>query len=111
MSSIRALYVCVQHVPVMRPDGDVELQDAGVGFQVPACAACGGTLKPHVVFFGDSIPKERAQRSLELARAADLVLVVGSSLTVGGAQHLLHACTFGLRMQWPVVHRVVVVVT
>lgn len=46
-----------QQVPVRRPDGDVELQDAGQGFVVPSCDHCGGTLKPDVVFFGDNIPK------------------------------------------------------
>lgn len=30
---------------------------AGHGFVVPGCDSCGGTLKPHVVFFGDNIPK------------------------------------------------------
>ncbi len=40
-------------VPVRRPDGDVELQDAGQGFHVPSCDTCGGVLKPHVVFFGE----------------------------------------------------------
>lgn len=42
-----------EQVPVRRPDGDVELKDAGEHFEVPPCGACGGgTLKPHVVFFG-----------------------------------------------------------
>ena len=48
--------------PVRRPDGDVELRDAGHGFHVPACSACGGDLKPDVVFFGDGVPKQRADR-------------------------------------------------
>lgn len=47
-------------IPVVRPDGDVELQDAGKGFQVPPCERCRGVLKPNVVFFGDGIPKHRA---------------------------------------------------
>lgn len=38
---------------VQRPDGDMELGAAGQGFRVPPCPACGGILKPHVVFFGD----------------------------------------------------------
>ena len=33
------------------------------GFDVPACAACGGMLKPDVVFFGESVPRERVQRA------------------------------------------------
>jgi len=47
---------------VRRPDGDVELRDAGSGFLVPPCASCGGVLKPAVVFFGDSVPRQRVDR-------------------------------------------------
>lgn len=36
-----------------RPDGDAEVAGGGQGFRVPPCPACGGVLKPHVVFFGD----------------------------------------------------------
>jgi NAD-dependent deacetylase sirtuin 4 len=49
-------------IPVRRPDGDVELQDAGRGFLVPPCARCGGILKPDVTFFGDAIPPARSSR-------------------------------------------------
>ena len=31
-------------------------------FVVPACAGCGGRLKPDVVFFGENVPKERVER-------------------------------------------------
>ena len=48
-------------IPVVRPDGDVELRDAGKGFLIPPCDQCGGVLKPNVVFFGDGIPKPRAE--------------------------------------------------
>lgn len=38
-----------ERVPVRRPDGDVELVDAGRGFVVPPCPDCGGgVLKPEV---------------------------------------------------------------
>lgn len=30
----------------VRPDGDVELEDAGQRFMVPPCDTCGGVLKP-----------------------------------------------------------------
>lgn len=50
-------------VPVVRPDGDIELGDAGYHFKVPACSNCGsGRLKPDVVFFGDSVPKDRVEQ-------------------------------------------------
>ncbi len=49
----------------------------------PACPRCGGrSLKPTVVLFGESLPARALQRAQSLARAADLVLVVGSSLQV-----------------------------
>jgi NAD-dependent SIR2 family protein deacetylase len=65
----------------VRPDGDVEL-DATRGFVVPACERCGGRLKPHVVFFGENVPKDRVLRATEAVNRADALLVVGSSLTV-----------------------------
>lgn len=52
----------MERVPIRRPDGDVELVDADVGFHVPACHVCGGVLKPAVVFFGDNVPKPVAAR-------------------------------------------------
>jgi NAD-dependent deacetylase len=49
----------------------------------PLCPGCGGRfLKPTVVLFGESLPVNPLQRAQALARAADLVLIVGSSLQV-----------------------------
>ena len=52
----------MERVPVRRPDGDVELVDADVGFVVPPCGVCGGVVKPRVVFFGDNVAREVADR-------------------------------------------------
>lgn len=42
----------------MNPDGDADLTDEQVGdFRVVPCAACGGVLKPDVVFFGEAVPR------------------------------------------------------
>jgi len=49
---------------------------------VPLCPACGSPLKPGVVLFGELLPRAAFDRALELARAAPLMLVVGSSLEV-----------------------------
>ena len=69
----------------INPDGDVELEDTD-GFEVPACEACGGVLKPDVVFFGENVPKDRVERCYAaveaLAEQSGALLVVGSSLTV-----------------------------
>lgn len=63
------------------PDGDAELTDTH-GFSAPDCALCGGPLKPHVVFFGENVPRGRVEASTALVDDAEALLVVGSSLTV-----------------------------
>jgi len=48
----------------------------------PACEACGAIVKPDVVFFGELLPTDAVERAHELAREAQLMLVVGSALEV-----------------------------
>jgi len=65
------------------PDGDADLEGRDfAGFDVPDCAFCGGMLKPDVVFFGESVPKDRVAASFAALEQADAVLVAGSSLMV-----------------------------
>jgi NAD-dependent SIR2 family protein deacetylase len=65
------------------PDGDADLDGLDfAAFDVPGCAACGGVLKPDVVFFGENVPRERVERAQAHLAAADAMLVVGSSLMV-----------------------------
>jgi NAD-dependent deacetylase len=54
----------------------------------PDCPACGGVLKPEVVFFGESLPMEVLDDAVEETRSCDLFLVVGSSLVVQPAASL-----------------------
>jgi NAD-dependent deacetylase len=49
---------------------------------VPRCPECGAVLKPDVVFFGELLPRAAIDRAYGLARAAALLLVVGSALEV-----------------------------
>src|SRR3989449_3556864 len=49
----------------------------------PRCKTCGGVfLKPTVVLFGGALPILAVEEAFALARAADVMLVVGSSLVV-----------------------------
>jgi len=65
------------------PDGDADLDGRDFsGFVVPACEVCGGTLKPDVVFFGESVPPERVAAARAALQDADALLVAGSSLMV-----------------------------
>ena len=49
---------------------------------MPTCPECDAILKPGVVLFGELLPEGVMERATELARGAELVLVVGSSLEV-----------------------------
>lgn len=65
------------------PDGDAELSgDLVRRFVVAGCRACGGNLKPRVVFFGENVPADVTADAWALFDEAEVLLVVGSSLTV-----------------------------
>jgi NAD-dependent SIR2 family protein deacetylase len=76
----------------MAPDGDADLEgiDSSV-FAVPACEVCGGVLKPDVVFYGESVPRETTAAALAAVEAADGILVAGSSLMVWSSFRLVRA--------------------
>ncbi|WP_370881854.1 NAD-dependent protein deacetylase [Nakamurella flavida] len=78
------------------PDGDVELEDTS-GFHLVDCLVCGGVLKPHVVFFGENVPRDRVARCYAAVDAAGALLVAGSSLTVmSGYRFVRHAAARGI---------------
>lgn len=66
----------------------------------PRCKVCGGSfLKPTVVLFGEAMPQAAITKAFALAREADVVLVVGSSLVVYPAADIpLFALRSGARM-------------
>jgi NAD-dependent SIR2 family protein deacetylase len=65
------------------PDGDADLETLSFdAFDVPACDACGGLLKPDVVFFGESVPGDRVRAAFAALNESDAMLIVGSSLMV-----------------------------
>ncbi len=65
-----------------RPDGDAPVERELASFRVPDCPACGGVLKPAVVFFGENVPRTRVEAAMSALAEADALLVVGSSLMV-----------------------------
>jgi NAD-dependent deacetylase len=50
--------------------------------ELPPRCACGGVLRPDVVWFGEALPEHAVAKAFEAARAADAVLVVGTSSLV-----------------------------
>lgn len=47
-----------------------------------ACSKCGGNLRPNIVLFGEGLPEDDLYKSIEEVKKADLVIVIGTSLTV-----------------------------
>jgi NAD-dependent SIR2 family protein deacetylase len=65
------------------PDGDADLESSDFSsFAMPSCRRCGGVLKPDVVFFGESVPRDRVAAAARSLEQADAMLIVGSSLMV-----------------------------
>ncbi|MFC9771184.1 MULTISPECIES: Sir2 family NAD-dependent protein deacetylase [unclassified Pseudarthrobacter] len=82
----------------MAPDADATVEDLGLigSFVVAVCPACGGTLKPDFVYFGENVPKDRVERSYAMVDEAAALLVAGSSLTVmSGLRFVRHAAKDG----------------
>ncbi len=48
----------------------------------PLCDKCGGILKSEAVLFNEPLPEEAMQKAIELSRSTDLMLVIGTSLTI-----------------------------
>ncbi|MCL2138839.1 MAG: NAD-dependent deacetylase, partial [Treponema sp.] len=50
--------------------------------KMPECPKCGRVLKPAITFFGESLPADALREAVSESQKADLMLVLGSSLTV-----------------------------
>jgi len=55
---------------------------------LPACPVCGGIVKPTTVLFGEAMPAAELREAERRARAADLFVVLGSSLVVYPAAYM-----------------------
>lgn len=71
------------------PDGDADVSEIA-GVNVPVCPACGGTLRPDVVYFGEHVPLDVFAHAERIVQAASLVIVAGSSLAVNTGVRLVH---------------------
>ena len=55
----------------------------------PRCAACGGKVRPGVVWFGETLPQQEWQLAVQRARECEVFFCVGTSSTVSPAASLL----------------------
>lgn len=66
--------------------------------EVPKCE-CGGIIKPDIIFYGESLNQETLQECFDWAERCELMIVLGSSLTVQPAASIpLAACQSGAKM-------------
>ena len=50
--------------------------------KIPPTCECGAMLRPHIVWFGESLPSDAIQSSYQAVENCDLMLVVGTSAVV-----------------------------
>lgn len=55
---------------------------------VPTCQSCGGLLRPDVVWFGESLPRDQLEAAVEAARTCDVFFSIGTSGIVQPAASL-----------------------
>jgi NAD-dependent SIR2 family protein deacetylase len=72
------------------PDGDAEIEAAS-DFRIPVCLSCQGTLKPDVVFFGESVPLDRVESAKRIFDSTPVLLVAGTSLAVNSGLRFVRA--------------------
>ncbi|MDK3161641.1 NAD-dependent deacylase [Anaerolineae bacterium CFX9] len=68
--------------------GEPLLEKFMIDREVPRCADCGGVIKPNVILFGEQLPHEVFHGAQDVAKRADIMLVLGSSLEVAPASDL-----------------------
>ena len=80
------IHYCLHCSGVRMPFEEVaSIVNAG---DLPRCSKCGKVLKPAITFFGESLPVNALKDAVEEARKSDLMLVLGTSLTVYPAASL-----------------------
>lgn len=72
----------------MRCHKPYDVRDITAGKGVPKCA-CGGTIKPDVVLYEESLDSYTLSKSLDYIRKADILIVGGTSLAVYPAASLI----------------------
>ena len=61
------------------------------GVNVPRCTACGGFLRPHVVWFGEPLPRAELESAVLAARTCNLFFSIGTSGVVQPAASLAYS--------------------
>lgn len=69
---------------------DLEEPDDSTEYpELPVCSSCGGSFRPGVVWFGESLPPGPWGQAPKLLQRADVIIVVGTSAVVEPAASLV----------------------
>lgn len=71
------------------PDGDAIVAEVDT-VRVPLCPGCGGTLRPDVVYFGETVPLPVFAAAADIVERSHALLIAGSSLAVNTGMRLVH---------------------
>ncbi|HAV77468.1 MAG TPA: NAD-dependent protein deacylase [Anaerolineae bacterium] len=88
--NVLELHGNIQRVRCSDCDTFAETWDEG-NEEVPKCEECGGLLRPDVVWFGETLPRNQLEASVEAARICDVFFSIGTSGVVQPASSLAHA--------------------
>jgi len=80
--------MCREQMPSLEAIGQLQEQDS----KVPKCKICDGVMKMDVVLFGEALTNSILEEAMTVAMTADVVLVVGTSLTVSPANMIVKFC-------------------
>ena len=58
---------------------------------VPRCSSCGGLLRPHVVWFGEPLPRAELETAIQASRRCQIFFSIGTSGVVQPAATLAYA--------------------
>jgi NAD-dependent deacetylase len=75
--------------PWTHPLGIPDLPEGGVKIEPPRCTACGGRIRPGVVWFGESLPEQVWKSAVEAVDDCDAFFSVGTSSLVQPAASLV----------------------
>ncbi|MCK5805992.1 MAG: NAD-dependent deacylase [Lentisphaeria bacterium] len=90
-SCVHTLHGTIEYATCMRCGDGLPLEEILPRIEkgrVPRHSACGGVMKPDIVFFGEQLPVDKLMASQTAMEEADLVIIVGTSLVVHPAAAL-----------------------
>lgn len=79
---------CYCENPYQYPEGIPNEPEGGRRVEPPKCENCGHTVRPGVVWFGESLPEKSLKQAIQLVSDCDLLISIGTSSLVWPAASL-----------------------